>query len=66
MENEEWADYPSEWEDDYEDETDELENAIDGCGYDPEFEGICHHVGTEHCAFWCPFQNIYFNAEDKS
>lgn len=33
----------------------------DECGYDPTFPGICHHIGTEHCSFWCPFHATYFS-----
>jgi hypothetical protein len=38
----------------------------DDCGYDPDFSGICHHVGTEDCQFFCPFHNIYFAKKEEN
>ena len=53
-------------EDDYEDEenedyVDQMERWEDECGYDPTFPGICHHVGTEDCSFFCPFHDVHFS-----
>lgn len=43
--------------DNYEDPLEEWE---DRCGYDPQYAGVCWHVGTEDCSFFCPFHNIHF------
>ncbi len=50
------------WSDDdefEEDPAEDLENALDDCGYDPTYKGICWHIGSEDCYF-CPFHAIYF------
>jgi hypothetical protein len=49
-----------------EDYTDPLERWEDDCGYDPTFPGICHHVGTEDCSFFCPFHAVYFADKKES
>jgi hypothetical protein len=64
MENEyEEREFFPEWEEDYEDPMEEWE---DRCGYDPQYAGVCHHVGTEDCSFFCPFHHIHFKSEGES
>lgn len=54
----------SDW--DFEEEengVDEWNDALDDCGYDEEYPGICWHIGTEHCSFFCPFHHLYFGED---
>jgi len=40
------------------------ETALEECGYDPDYKGICWHIGTEHCSFFCPLHAIYFSDKE--
>lgn len=40
------------------------EDALEECGYDPDYKGVCWHIGTEHCSFFCPLHAIYFEEEN--
>lgn len=50
------------WDFEEDEPDDEIDNALDDCGYDPDYKGVCWHLGTEHCSFFCPFHSVYFPA----
>lgn len=39
----------------------EMESAQDNCGLDEN--DWCWNSGTEHCSFFCPFREIFQNAD---
>lgn len=52
-------------EDEYEDfdASQDFDRQLQQCGYDPDFPGKCHDVGTEWCSFHCPLHASVFRED---